>query len=71
MNCPQCEEDDVHGYLSATDQLWMEFESDVIDGYLHTVYYCKRCDFSQEKKFDPELIHLHVERGRVVLEELK
>jgi len=66
MNCPQCQDNDIHGFLHDADQLWMEFEAEVIDNYLHTVFYCRRCDFTQEKKFDPELIHLHVQRGLVV-----
>jgi hypothetical protein len=69
MNCPKCEANDVHGFGRDADLLWMDFESDVIDGYLHTVYYCKRCDFNQEKIFDPELIHLNTELGRVVSKE--
>lgn len=42
---------------AAEDKLWCEFEAQVFKHTLHTVYYCRRCDFSEEKKFDPEDIH--------------
>jgi len=58
MNCPKCELRDVHGILSQTDQLWCEFDSEIIDGYLQTVFYCRRCDWNNSKRFDPGLIHI-------------
>ena len=59
MNCPKCFAKPSGEYLASTDQLWCEFEAEVIDGTLHTVYYCRRCDWHQEKCFNPELIHLN------------
>jgi len=43
--------------MLASDQLWMEFEAEVIDGYLCTVYYCRHCSYNEQKKFDPGIIH--------------
>ena len=60
MNCPKCTiQDLVHNseYWASTDQLWMEFEAEVIDGWLETVYYCKRCEYNEQKKYDPQRIH--------------
>lgn len=57
MNCPKCTELDIGDYLASTDRLWCEFEA-IMDGYtLHTVYYCRRCDWNEQKSFDPQLIH--------------
>lgn len=61
MNCPKCRNSEWGNFLSETDRLWCEFEAEVISGYLHTVYWCKRCDWNQQRKFDPELIHLREE----------
>ena len=57
MNCPSCTEGDVSGYYASTDQLWCEFEAEVVDHCLYTIYYCRHCDWQERKKFDPQLIH--------------
>jgi len=57
MNCPKCTALDIGDYLASTDQLWCEFESEVQEHTLFTVYWCRRCDFSETKEFDPQLIH--------------
>jgi len=59
MNCPKChiENFEVRDYLASTDQLWMEFEAEIIDGYLYTLYYCRHCPYNERKKFDPQRIH--------------
>ena len=56
MNCPDCfkDNDAMRDYMISTDQLWCEFEADVIDGYLHLVYYCRHCSWHHQKKIDPE-----------------
>ena len=58
MNCPVCFMDNpVHrDHMAATDQLWMEFESQVSIGYLECVYYCRHCSYYVTRKFDPEVI---------------
>jgi len=61
MNCPQCLAHPMGDIWAASDKLWCEFEAEVIDGYLHTVYWCRQCDFAEQKKFDPEELH----RGEV------
>ena len=56
--CPKCAADPVYGDIwSQTDQLYMEFESEVQEFTLYTVYWCKRCDFVEQKQWDPETIH--------------
>ena len=57
MNCPKCSDTPEAEYLASTDQLWCEFEAEVINHELHTVYWCRRCDWNQQRTFDPELIH--------------
>jgi len=57
MDCPVCLETPHGEYLASTDQLWCEFEAEVIEGWLHTVYYCRRCDWNEQKKYCPQLIH--------------
>lgn len=57
MDCPVCIEGPHGEYLASTDQLWCEFEAEVIDGWLETVYYCRKCSWHEHKKFDPQLIH--------------
>ena len=58
-DCPKCAKHPIYGDIWAqTDQLYMEFEAEVFMHTLHTVYWCKRCDYSEEKEHDPELIHI-------------
>jgi len=57
MNCPKCTELDIGDYLASTDRLWCEFEAEVQNHTLHTVYWCRRCDWSETKEFDPQIIH--------------
>ena len=57
LNCPKCTEKDEFDYLAMTDNLWCEFEAMVHDYVLHTVYYCRHCDWNQSKEFDPQSIH--------------
>ena len=61
MNCPKCFDTPEGEYLAATDQLWCEFDAQIFDGYLHTAFYCRRCDWSQQNRFDPEVIHMEEE----------
>ena len=56
--CPKCAANELYGDIwSQMDQLWMQFESEVQQFTLYTVYWCKRCDYHEEKQFDPEIIH--------------
>ena len=60
--CPKCAAHPMYGDIwSTTDQLCMDFEAYTYGGWLHTLYYCKRCDFTELKEHDPELIHDGVE----------
>ena len=58
MNCRKCLKHPMGDIWAASDRLWCIFEAEVIDGWLHTVYYCRHCDWNQQRKFDPEIIHL-------------
>ena len=57
MNCPECLKTEIGDYLAQTDQLWCEFEAEVIEHELRTIYYCRHCDWHEERKFDPQLLH--------------
>ena len=57
-DCPKCKKHPIYGDIWAqTDQLYMEFEAYVTGYTLHTYYWCKRCDYSDAKEHDPEIIH--------------
>lgn len=65
--CPKCAKEPILGDIwSQTDQLYMEFESEVQQYTLYTVYWCKRCDYYEQKTWDPEIIH---DKGTVGEEE--
>jgi len=56
--CPKCAKDPVYGDIwSCTDQLSLEFECEVQQYTLWTVYWCKRCDYAEQIEWDPEIIH--------------
>ncbi len=58
-DCPKCAEHPIYGDIWAqTDQLYMEFEALIFKHTLHTVYWCSRCGYHEEKTHDPELIHI-------------
>ncbi len=57
MNCPKCLKHPMGDFWAAEDKLWCEFEAQVIKYTLYTVYWCRRCDFTEEKEFDPEDVH--------------
>lgn len=56
MNCPDCTENDISEYLAQTDNLWCKFEAEVLNGYLHLVYWCRHCSWHSHKKIDPEFL---------------
>ena len=57
-DCPKCKAHPIYGDIWAeTDQLYMEFDAVVYQYTLFTSYWCKRCDYVEEKEHDPELIH--------------
>tara|TARA_A100001234_G_C12440876_1_gene306880 strand:- start:200 stop:382 length:183 start_codon:yes stop_codon:yes gene_type:complete len=57
MDCPKCL-DKPHGeFYASQDKLWCEFDAQVIDGWLYTVYYCRNCDWNEQKKFCPQVMH--------------
>ena len=57
MNCPKCLKHPMGDIWAAEDKLWCQFEAEVIQHTLHTVYWCRRCDFAEQKEFDPEDVH--------------
>ena len=64
--CPKCAEHPWGDIWSQTDQLSLEFEAEVIHYTLHTVYWCKRCDYSEEKRYDPEEIHDKIDDKKAI-----
>ena len=56
--CPKCAKNPDYGdFWAQTDRLYMEFESEVQSFTLFTVYWCRRCNYFEQKKWDTEIIH--------------